>query len=156
MESVLINNKLQLAQPEGFRVMDHDELVQAYQTDYDSMWGMRDEERHIIFAVIWKVTNKVLGALAGSKTVAEQAEKALRKSYKDMDYRCDDRYKITVAGKTAHGFRYSYTNQGQDQAAETFVVQDGASCYTFYYYTRAELAEENRSVFDEILASIKL
>ena len=157
MKKATVNDSLEVSQPEGFRIMSHEELCQAYAFDYDCMWGMRDEERHVILAVFWKVSNKLVSSLASAKLVAEQAEKGLRRRYKKMGYHSDGLFETEVAGRKAWGFRYGHAPAGAaEQTCETVVVKDGTCCYTIMYHTRAECAQENRALYEEILASMQI
>lgn len=156
MEKVLVNDNLELAMPDGFRTMERDEVKKAYGFDYDCLWGMRDEERHMMLTIIWKVSNKVLAKLGTAKIIAEQQDKGLRKRFKRMGYQSGDVRPIEIAGIEGCNFSYSYELEGTELACETNVVKDGTCCYSIYYYTRADCAEENRSLYEDILASMKL
>ena len=156
MEKELINNRLELVRPEGFRVMDHEELKQAYGIDYDCMWGMRDEERHIILSVFWKVSNKLISKLGTAKLVADESQKAMRRRYRKAGYHSNGLFETEVAGNKAWGFSYGYTPDGPAQSCETVVVKDGTCCYTVLYHTREECAQANRAIYEEVLASATL
>ena len=156
MEKALVNDSLELTMPDGFRVMGNDEVKKAYGFDYDCLWGMRDEERHMMLTVIWKVSNKVLAKLGTAKIIAEQQDKGLRKRFKRMGYKSGDLRPIKIAGIEGCNFGYSYELEGTTLACETSVVKDGTCCYSIYYYTREECDEENRALYEEILASMKL
>ncbi len=156
MEKVLVNS-LEVARPEGFCVMDHEELVQAYGLDYECMWGMRDDERHMILSISWKVSNKLLSKLASAKLVAEQSEKSQRRRCRKMGYHSDGLFQTEVAGREAWAFRYGYSPQNAPvQETEIVVVKDGTCCYTIMYHTRDECAQANRPLYEEILASMRI
>ena len=157
MRKAIVNDSLEVSQPDGFRIMSHEQLCQAYGLEYDCMWGMRDEERHVILTVFWKVSNKLISMLGSAKLVAEQSEKNLRRRYKKMGYHSDGLFETEVAGIQGWGFRYGYTPEGAAaQSCETVVIKDGTCCYTIMYHTRTERAQENRPLYEEILGSMRI
>ena len=157
MRKAIVNDSLEVSQPDGFRVMSHEELCQAYGLDYDCMWGMRDEERHVILAVFWKVSSKLISMLGSAKLVAEQSEKNLRRRYRKSGYHSDGLFETEVAGLRGWGFRYGHSPMGAaEQSCETVVIKDGTCCYTIMYHTRTERAHTNRALYEEILASMRI
>lgn len=157
MRKAMVNDSLEISQPEGFRVMNHEELRRAYGLDYDCMWGMRDENRHVILSVFWKVSNRLISMLGSAKLVAEQSEKNLRRRYKKVGYHSDGLFEVEVAGLGGWGFRYGYSPEGSAvQSCETVVIKNGTCCYTIMYHTRAERAQANRALYEEILASVRM
>ena len=117
-------------------------------------------KREMLNAILnGEITDEVLAAVQAEldsmdKTNAKRAEKALSKSFRKQGYACSGFFTREVAGQEATGFGYSYEIQGITQSCETIVVQHGKCCYTLYYYTRAELAEANRAMYDALLASL--
>ena len=154
MQNALLHGELGFTYPDSFSAMSPEQLKQAYGMDYADMWGMRDEENHVVFTVIWKDSHEFLHKLASSASLAKRAEKALSKSFRKQGYACSGFFTREVAGQEATGFGYSYEIQGITQSCETIVVQHGKCCYTLYYYTRSELAEANRAMYDALLASL--
>ena len=157
MENTNIDGgKLFIALPGGFAILTPAELQALYGMDYDGMWGARDEARHMLVTVIWKDSGGLATKLADEKSLAKRVEKALSKTYRRLGYRCDGLLETRIAGREAHGFRYSYQPEGISQSCEVVVFKDGKRCYTLYYYTRLEVALENRPIYDSLLASLVL
>lgn len=154
MKKVMVNDSLEIAQPEGFRLMDKQELVHAYEIDYPLMWGMRDEERHVVLSVFWKVNNKLLAKLATPKLVADSRRNTLRRILKERDLHFDEEFTSEIAGLKARGMRYRYVNNGNQYTCEYVVVINDRTCYTIDYYSRSDHAEENRPLYEEILSSV--
>lgn len=155
MQETVINGELGISYPDSFSVMSPDELKQAYNMDYSSMWGMRDKENHVVFSVIWKASFDAMQKLMSSASLAKRAEKALSKAFRKQGYRCDGFFERAVAGQQGQGFAYSYEVGGQRQDCETIVIRQGKNCYTLYYYSRADLAQANRAMYEDMLASLK-
>lgn len=155
MEKQLLNGKLEVTCPDGFEIMGLDEVEKLYGIEYPDMWGMRDEDRHVIFTIVWKNSNKLLAKIVSAKTVVEQNEQKLRKTLKTNEYHCDEFFKTQVAGTEAQGLRYSYTLEERSMIGEIIVVKNDITCYTIYYYSRVENAEQNRAVYEDILASLR-
>lgn len=152
----MINQELSLSYPEGFHVMDAEELRKVYLDDNPDRWGIWDLERHIILAVYWHRSNALLSALAGAKDVARSTEKRLRKGLRANGYRFGGFFLEDLMGLEVPGFRYSYRVGDVAQAAETLVLKRKEICYTIYCYAREALAEASRPVFAEVLRSMRL
>ena len=156
MNHALIHNELSLSYPDGFHEMDPEEMKRLYQDDNPDRWGIWDQERHIIVAVLWHDSNAFLAALASAKDVAKSTEKRLKRGMKNHGYQFGGFYQAEVSGLEAHGFRYSYHVGDVVQTAEALVLKRKNTCYAVYYYAREELAQVSRPVFERILQSIKL
>ena len=154
MQKAMVNDSLEFAMPEGFRLMGHEELVQAYELDYPLMWGMRDEERHVVLSVFWKINNKLLAKLATPKLVADSRRNTLRRILRERDLHFDEEFDSEIAGLKARGLRYRYVNNGNQYTCEYVVVINDRTCYTIDYYSRSDLAEANRPMYEEILSSM--
>ena len=156
MAKTLIHGELEIAYPEGFNLMTSDELRKAYNNPYPNIWGIRDEERHILITVFWKDSNELLSKLASAESLAKRAEKTISRGMRKLAYRFGGKFTTTIAGCEAHGFRYEFTGAGDvAQVAETIVFKHGKICYTLYYYTRPETAAANLPVHDAILAALR-
>ena len=156
MKKATINEELELAYPDSFRIMSPDELRQAYGVDYADMWGIRDEERHAIVTVIWRESSELLLKLFGAHSLVKQYEKKLRKTYRDNDYRCDGFFDGMLAGRKMDGLRFSYAHEGMRQIGEMLVFRRGACNYTLCYYTREDTAQVNEPMYAELLTSLSL
>lgn len=151
---VLINDELALTYPEGFRLMERGELEHAFALEYPDMWGIRDEERHMLISLIWKETNGVLRKLVSTKTLVKDYEKRIARTFRHGNYRREEFFETEVAGLAAQGARFSYHHLGVDQLGELVMFRREGCTYSLYYYTRPELARANRAAYESILASI--
>ena len=156
MRAYIDGDKLEVELLEGFSVMAHEELQVMYGMEYADMWGARDELRHAVLAVIWKDSGEFITKLASEKSLAKRVEKALSKRYRSSGYRRADFFESRIAEKTAYGFRYTFQPEGIPHECEVSVFKNGARCYTLYYYTRQATAQDNRPVYEGVLASLEL
>lgn len=154
MNDVVVHGSLNLSYPDGFGVMDEEELRLLYQDDNTDRWGIWDKERHLIFVVYWHDSSALLGKMVGTKSLAKRAERLLSKGLKANAYHCDGFYSTQVAGTEAEGFVYTYQVQDVNQVARVTVLRHGACCYTLYWYAREEGDPTDAQVLDDLLASI--
>ena len=54
MSKATVNDLMSIEVPEGFHTMSAEELRQAYRDDNPDLWGMWDQERHVMVSVMWK------------------------------------------------------------------------------------------------------
>lgn len=164
MNPVLIDHEwLAATLPEGFESIPHDELETLIGARSEDMWGVRDRERHMMFIVTWKDSNKLLAKLMSEKGYAKQmnnrfATRCIKRSADMSDYRCGGFFARDVTGATAQaqGFRFSYTVQAVEQGGEVLIFKHGVRCYALMYYTRLDVAEQNRSVYDAFLSTLEV
>ena len=150
--------RLAITPPQGFELVEHAELETLVGITYDCLWGMRDFGRHMFITVTWKDSNKLLIKLASEKMLAKRVDETFAKRYRKGDYRCNGYFERAIAGADAQarGFRFSHRDEGIDQQGEVLVFKRGIRCYTLSYYTRSDVAAENRAVYDEIIASLQV
>ena len=156
MNRTRVNDQLALSYPDGFHVMDREELKKLYLDDNPNRWGIWDQEKHIIITVFWHSSNALLAALAGAKDVAKSTEKKLHKGLGKYSYRRDGFFQTTLCGRETTGFRYTYQLGDVTLAAETIVLKEKTVCYTIYYYAREELALASHPVFEAVLDTMEL
>ena len=154
MENTVLNSHLQLSYPEGFRVMDPQELKQyAYGSLPAS--ALKDPDRHMILTFGYKTVGALAAFLLGAKDMARSIEAQLRRPMRAFGYRPRGSVSRNVGGKKADGYTYTYTAQGIGMAGETLVVKDGRTFYYLYCYMREAQLEESTAVWKEIIASAR-
>ncbi|MBQ3404308.1 MAG: hypothetical protein IJG63_02680 [Oscillospiraceae bacterium] len=158
MNKALINNELSLSYPDGFQLMDREELKNAYLDDNPDRWGIRDGERHGLISVWWHESGQMLSSFArhfgGVKSIAKSIEAKLRKGFRRNNYKFGGFFPTQLCGEEAHGLRYEYSVGDIAQYAETIVVQHKNRCYTVYYYARKDGDPSNHRLFEDILSSM--
>lgn len=159
METVLIDNEwLTATLPDGFATMEHSELEKFMGFRYDQMLGVHDQGRHMLLCVTWKDSNKVITSLVSEKTFAKQINKAFTKRQRANNYKCEGFLSRDIRGASgaAQGLDFSHTIKGVPHQGEALVFKRGIRCYTLVYYTYAEVAEQNRAVYNKILESLEV
>lgn len=142
--------------PQGFSTLALDELQTLFGLSYDNLWGVRNESRHMRLCLLWKDSNAVLTKLASERSLAKRVESTFAKSGKTYGYACEGYFSREIAGRTAQGFRCSYELNGVSNTCEVLVFKRKERCYTLYYYTLADQASENLSVYEAMLTSISI
>ena len=156
MSKELINQTLSIGIPEGFHVMDAQELKQAFQSDHPDRWGIRNRESHVMVTVLWKDYPILLSKLADLKAVCRKNEQMAAKGYAGHDYQCGGFFSLTAAGLPAEGYRFSYSVDGVEQSAETILFKLEKTIFTITCGGRRENREADRELFDRIIAGITL
>jgi len=156
MVTANVNGELSISFPNGFSVMEINELHHAFSTNNPNMWGIRDKVNHAMLVVTWHEPKPAgfLKKVFSVREQAERAEKIQRKIYKKGSYNFNGFFETVIGGQEAHGYRYDYKNEDTPQSAETIVFRQGRYSYTLYYYTRRGIASKNRKAYENILESI--
>ena len=154
MESTVLNSRLQLSFPEGFRVMDVQEL-EKYAFGSLPVFAARDSERHIMITCGFKTVGALPAFLLSAKDMARSTEAQLRRPMAAYSYRPRGSVTRLVGGKKAYGYTYTYTAQNIDMAGETLIVKDGRTFYYLYCYMQTAGKEEGSAVWEEIIGSAR-
>ena len=142
--------------PDGFHVLSEEEEKHVFQDDNPNRAGIWDKDRHVIVAVLWHSSNKLLIALAGNaKGVAQNNESRISRVLKDDGYKKGEFLEMQIAGNKAYGFSYEYEVQGVIQCCRTISVIEGVTCYNIYFYGRRENEETGLKLFEEILRTVQ-
>ena len=157
MNEVVLNDQLHLAYPDGFRLMDDEELARLFTDQVPNSWGIWDTDRHIVVSVLWNESNALLSKLVSNKDLAKRIRKHLSKAYANSGFRADGVVKTEVCGTEACGFDFDYQVEGIDQVGKIMVFKHVEArtccCDTIYYYARKEQAEVGKAALDQILAT---
>ena len=151
-----IDGIVEVEVPDGFNVMNAEELRQVYQSEDPNRWGMRDKERHIIMTVMWKAYHGLAGLLLPDlKTVCKKNEQLSSKGYAGHGYRCDGFSSQSVDGQPAEGYRFSYQVGNAEHSAKTILVRHGKTIYSITFAGRAENQSADKELFAGITAGIR-
>ena len=153
METALLNNELNLAYPDGFRVMSKEELSGYNFYSEAPGWCVNDAERHIMVSVSWKQVPSLFAKMLKVKDVAKSMEGQMAQAMKAFQYKLVEFTARTPGGKEAEGFRYDYTVQDTGMSGESLCVKNRNTFYYLHFYYRTALKEESMAVVDEILQS---
>ncbi len=155
MKESIINGEIVLKYPDGFRPMDHEELVRYFGTA-NNMAGIRSPEQHILLSVAWNKVNMLLSMLADPNSVVNGMDKKLRGKLRDYQRTSD--ITMDVCGAKAKGFTFVYTAQDADtvQTGNILSFKQGKCFYVIQYAARKEDEQEAQNIFDKIIASLTL
>jgi hypothetical protein len=156
MAKALLNDRLSVSYPKGFRVMDEAERQKVFPAGNENLWAIWDKRHHVIISVQWHQANALLSKLVDAKSLTKRVQAQARKAYKDMGYEDGELYQTTVCGETAWGIDFAYQMQGVDQVAKALVFKHEACTYTLYCYGRKSNAATAARLFDDFLASLGL
>ena len=156
MSRETIGGAVEVEVPDGFCVMSAEELKQAYQSEDPNRWGMRNKERHIIMTVMWKAYHGLAGLfLSDLRAVCKKNEQLSSKGYAGHSYRCDGFFSLSVDGQPAEGYRFSYRIGDVEQSAETILIKQDKTIYSFTFAGRTENKAADREMFAGITAGIR-
>ena len=153
MNNALIDDTLRVSYPEGFHVMDEQEMQEAYKNDNPCRWCIRDKERGMMLSVFWFKSFALLVRIADAKAAVRKIASSMEKALGGMNYERGDLYARDICGQKAWGFGYEYTLNEVDQHCEVIMLKNKSSTYTVYYYSDKDKDEENRIVFEEFLGT---
>ena len=150
MTKTAINNELNITLPEGFHEMDEAEKGKMNFYNEEPGCCFSDPDRHMVLSVSWK--KNLLGSiLIGTKEVAANMEKSIRKPMAQFGYSLQGYVTEDIGGAAAEGFRYSYTAEGIEMTGESLSAKKGRTFYYIHCYMRTELLDESTEVLKEIL-----
>ena len=157
MANVYIDDgRLSIELPDGFAVMTLEQVQALYGMNHKEMWGARNESCKMVVTVIWKDLGGLAAKLSDNESFAKHIEKTLSRWYRASEYNFGGFFETTVAGKDAYGLRHTHVPEGIPQESEIVTFRNGKRRYTLYYYTRPEVAQENRTMYEAMVASLAL
>ena len=154
MNTVKINNEINLTYPDGFKEMGEAELAR-YFGSAENRWGVYDADRHIVLSVGWtKVGFKNL--LTDAESILIGIEARLRRTL--VNYQRVTSYKYKIAGKKAQGIRFEYrvNDAALVQVADLVVFKHNKKFYAVHFITRQSSAIAGRLEFQQALNSVTL
>ena len=154
MANAALNGKMSVSYPDGFHEMSEAERGQLNFIEEGKGVCLSDPRRHMIVTTGFKRIGMLQKLLLGGKDLAKNMEAQIRKPMARYGYRLKGYSEKQLDGKAANGIMYTYTAQGVDMYAESYVVKSGDTLYYLHLYTRMALWAENQSVWDQILDSV--
>ena len=151
--TLVLNEKLTLAYPDGFRVLNEEELKQLTFLEKGPGYVIRDDDKHILISVAWKVEGLLESMFLSAHDLAKKNEENVQKAMKGFGYRAPDFPVRNIAGEDTEGFCYEYTAQDIDMYGESYTIKKDKVLYYLHFYTRSALKEENLKIWEEMLSS---
>ncbi|MDO5133853.1 MAG: hypothetical protein Q4D81_12885 [Eubacteriales bacterium] len=154
METSLLNNELMITVPDGFHVMDDEELGRLNSFGEKPGWSIADPDRHITISIAWK-KNAMASFLLNPREIAKKMEMSLQKIMAPYGYELQMFVQENLGGVEAPGFRYAYSVQETGMIGESLSMKKGKTFYYVHCYLRRELLEESIPVLQEIFESCR-
>ena len=154
MKNTTFNDELKVGYPEGFHIMDEEELSAMSFTEKGPTLCLKDPARHMIVSIGRKDIPGFSALMLNRKNIAINAEEYVRKANSNFGYRPGEFFERNIGNDNAYGFSYSYEAQGIPMYAECFAVKKKNKIYYYNLYIREEEKEKNLQVWDEMLSSV--
>ena len=155
MDTAVVNGEISIDIPEGFRILNGEELNALYADSNPNRWGMTDDERHMVVSIFWHKNNPLLTLLAGAKDACKATERKLSKALRGHEYVLEGFFQRSLCGKQAYGFRHRYDLRGETYTSYVILFMKGSVCYTVYCYVRVTDMESSIPVLQDILQSMR-
>lgn len=153
MNTVKINNEINLTYPDGFKEMGDEELTKYFGSPANR-WGVYNADEHILLSVGWMKA----GFLADPEMALFKMESSMRRSL--LNYQKVTSFKTKVASKkpNAYGVRFEYrvNDARMVQVCDLIVFKAKNKFYTVHYITRKLNAGASRLAFKDVLESISV
>ena len=150
-----LNEKLTIAYPDGFRLLNEEELKQLTFIEKGPGYVIRDDERHIMISCAWKNEGLLESMFLSAHDLARKNEENVRKAMQGFGYHGAGFPVRNIAGEDTEGFCYEYTAQDIEMYAETYTIKKDKVLYYLHFYTRSALKEENLKIWEEMLSGAK-
>ena len=98
---MILNNELKLPVPEGFHVMDEEEVSRLRLLEEGPFAGLSDPERHMMITVGWKRLGSLTALMVNAGDVARHTEKTIHRAMAQMGYHCEGFRERQIAGAGA-------------------------------------------------------
>ncbi len=155
MKTIILNDELELAYPDSFRVLGKEERSRLNFIEEGSGECLKDDERHILISAGWKKTGGFVSLLADTKGISDHNETAVRKAMAPYGYENDGHVTADIGGKTSEGFLYHYQAQGIPMSGECRTVKNGRTIYYLNAYYRTARQAESAGIVKDILGQAK-
>ena len=154
MRTVTLNDEIKIGYPDGFHVMDSEELKNVRLVVVGPVVCLKDPDRHVIITAGCKEINGFSAFILKQKDIAKKMEVDIRFAQKMYGYKRTGSFQREIGGDLADGFGYTYKAQGIDMYGESFAVKKAKKIFYYHFYVRQEFREKNIRVWEEILASV--
>ena len=151
-----LDNKLFVECPEGFHLLDDEELAAMTFLDDGSKLCMSEPDKHILISISNKRINGFSSMMLKTSDVAGNMIKQIAQGMKPYGFKQLNTVEKIVAGRKAEGLDYEYEAQGIGMSGESLVLKNGKDLYYFHFYCRKETAAAGFEKFREILDMVSI
>lgn len=148
----IINNEVELEVPEGFKVLNDEEIKNWLGKFSKDSFAMRNVDKHVAIVVSYKKTNFLNRNMPLDKVLAsgKSTLKTVKPTIKFLE-----EINTTIDGKQALGVIYSESIKGIDQKVDYLLVKHNDYHYSFNYLGRIETYDECHGAYEKVLKSIR-
>ncbi|MBQ8053121.1 MAG: hypothetical protein IJ198_04870 [Lachnospiraceae bacterium] len=154
MGKIQLNNELNFSYPDAFKVLTEEDLKKYQFFEEAPGFCISDAQRHIMISISWRQANPFVAMLAGTADIARNMEAKIRKPMSRYGYKLEGFMNRQIGGKSADGYRYTYSVQDIGMLGESLSVKSGSNFYYIHCYLREALREESLRVLDEIFGAV--
>ncbi len=153
MKTFLINDELKAVYPDPFQEMTEEEKYAVLRDRGFKNFGIWDHEGHVIITFAWKDMGRIMLFFADPRTMARKTRKYSGRLIPDFE--AGDIREMTVAGRRAYGFSYTYTAGGVKHRGFTVLLKTDRTMYTINGAVREE-DEKGKETFRSVLGALTL
>lgn len=154
MEKILLNNELELTCPEGFHVLNEEEMNKFNFANDKPGCVLENKDSHIIISLSWRPINGLLALMVNVRELAQKMAQYISEADQPYDHRQGDSFTGTVAGEKSAGFDYHYKAQDIDMDGRAIVVKHRRMLYYMYFYSRSQLRQQSLEQIELIISSM--
>jgi len=154
MGKIQLNNELNFSYPDAFKVLTEEDLKKYQFFEEAPGFCISDAQRHIMISISWRQANPFVAMLAGTSDIAKSMEAKIRKPMSRYGYKLEGFMNRQIGGKSADGYRYTYSVQDIGMLGESLSVKSGSNFYYIHCYLREALREDSLRVLDEIFGAV--
>ena len=149
----LINNEMNFPVPDGFKVLNKEELNNFNTVGQGPVWGIQNDEKHMIIVVGYKNVG-ILSKMFSSKDAATSIEKSLAKPMAPYNYQLKEFSEFKVGDLLGNGINYTYVVQDIEMQGTSLAVKKDNKLYYIHAYYRLENNEDSLKLLKDTINDI--
>ncbi len=153
MREHTINDDMRISCPDTFSVMDEEERYRVLRDRAYKNFGVWDHEAHIIMTASWRPMGKIGLFFADPKSMAKRTRSysgRLVPGFSGYEIK-----KLSIAGRKAYGFSYTYTVENMSHRGWTFLRKTDKAMYTVNFAARGDDRQAEGTI-RSIMESMKI
>lgn len=152
MDSVLINNKININIPDSYLEFTKEELKNSFSTDF-AVKAFKDTNENVI-SIMWQHLNRVLSVFLDLKSMTRQNQIKTSKLYLNYNYELKGFIEKNINGIKMSGYKYTYVLNNDKREVLCLLFKNKGDIYSFNFYKLANNDLEFKE-FEDIINSIK-
>ena len=118
--------------------------------------SLKAPDLHMVVSIGWRKTEgirSVFSRLLTGNDLVKNMESCYKRSMKQYGYEREDYVQCQAGGVSAEGLRYTYTAEGIEMTAESYVLEKDQAIYYLHCYYRTKFSQESRVIWKQLLDS---